>query len=129
MMVMACSGHQFSLCRQFTYRTIILPTLFWFPPTTWAAIALQTHLAYPPPIPWPCATTTTLPSLTLSRFFMVSPVKTGTLPTFFFSFKFFQPFCALGLHPPHLLHPPTLPGLQPHLRSLLCTSAHPLRTL
>src|SRR6266436_6826194 len=83
MMVMACSGHQFSLCRQFTYRTIILPTLFWFPPTTWAAIALQTHLAYPPPIPWPCATTTTLPSLTLSRFFMVSPVKTGTLLTLF----------------------------------------------
>src|SRR5258708_10619483 len=27
MMVMACSGHQFGLCRQFTYRTIILPTL------------------------------------------------------------------------------------------------------
>src|SRR5258708_30933295 len=26
-MVMACSGHQFGLCRQFTYRTIILPTL------------------------------------------------------------------------------------------------------
>src|SRR5258705_7471466 len=26
MMVMACSGHQFSLCRWFTYRTIILPT-------------------------------------------------------------------------------------------------------
>src|SRR5260221_13751379 len=26
MMVMACSGHQFGLCRQFTYRTIILPT-------------------------------------------------------------------------------------------------------
>src|SRR5258708_23441056 len=27
MMVMACSGHQFSLCRQFTYRTIIPPTM------------------------------------------------------------------------------------------------------
>src|SRR5258708_12359220 len=27
MMVMACSGHQFGLCRQFTYRTIILPTM------------------------------------------------------------------------------------------------------
>src|SRR5258708_28504432 len=26
MMVMACSGHQFSLCRWFTYRTIIPPT-------------------------------------------------------------------------------------------------------
>src|SRR5258708_5196102 len=26
MMVMACSGHQFGLCRWFTYRTIILPT-------------------------------------------------------------------------------------------------------
>ena len=25
-MVMACSGCQFGLCRQFTYRTIILPT-------------------------------------------------------------------------------------------------------
>src|SRR5260221_6953839 len=25
-MVMACSGHQFSLCRWFTYRTIIPPT-------------------------------------------------------------------------------------------------------
>src|SRR5258708_35680721 len=25
-MVMACSGHQFGLCRQFTYRTIIPPT-------------------------------------------------------------------------------------------------------
>src|SRR5258708_4323276 len=27
MMVMACSGHQFSLCRWFAYRTIILPTM------------------------------------------------------------------------------------------------------
>src|SRR5258708_11158812 len=26
-MVMACSGHQFSLCRWFTYRTIFLPTM------------------------------------------------------------------------------------------------------
>ncbi len=26
-MVMACSGRQFGLCRQFTYRTIIPPTL------------------------------------------------------------------------------------------------------
>src|SRR5258708_9350352 len=27
-MVKACSGHQFGLCRQFTYRTIILPTVY-----------------------------------------------------------------------------------------------------
>src|SRR5258708_30361936 len=30
MMVKACSGHQFSLCRWFTYRTIIPPTLVAF---------------------------------------------------------------------------------------------------
>src|SRR5258708_39954120 len=29
-MVMACSGHQFGLCRWFTYRTIILPTTVGF---------------------------------------------------------------------------------------------------
>src|SRR5258707_4852728 len=91
---------------------------FSFPPTSRAAIALQTHLAYPPPIPWPCATTTTLPPSTLSRFFMVSPVKTGTLPIFFF-LSFFNPFCALGLHPPHPHHHTPHPRLRLHLRSLL----------
>src|SRR5258708_28454250 len=28
-MLMACSGRQFGLCRWFTYRTIILPTMGW----------------------------------------------------------------------------------------------------
>src|SRR5258708_6846885 len=91
--------------------------LFWLPPTTQAAIALQTHLAYPPPIPWPCATTTTLPSSTLSRFFVVSPVKTGTLLIFFF-FRVFSTFfvhwaCTHHTHSTHsaqALAPSALPS-------------------
>src|SRR5258708_3750457 len=48
------------------------------PPPTWAATALQIPLALPPHTSWPCATITTPPQSTLSRFFAVSPVKTGT---------------------------------------------------
>src|SRR5258707_11717674 len=51
--------------------------LIWFPPPTRAAISLQPRLVHPPPISWPWATTTTPPQSTLSRFFAVSPVKTG----------------------------------------------------
>ncbi len=29
MIIAACSGHQFSLCRQFTYMTVFLPTVHW----------------------------------------------------------------------------------------------------
>src|SRR5258707_8725079 len=50
----------------------------WFPPPTWAAIALQPRLAHPPPISWPCATTTTPPQSTLSQFFHGKPCQTGT---------------------------------------------------
>src|SRR5258707_1764521 len=50
----------------------------WFPPPTWAAIALQPRLAHPPPISWPCATTTCPPQSTLSRFFHGKPCQTGT---------------------------------------------------
>ena len=49
------------------------------PPPTWAATALQIPLALPPHTSWPCATTTTPPSIdSKSIFFVVSPVKTGT---------------------------------------------------
>src|SRR5258706_3051552 len=96
---------------------------FWFSPSTRAAIGPQTHLAHPPSIPWPCATTPTPLQSTLSRFFAVSPVKTGTHSKIFE----FSPLGALGMHPYHLLHPPTLPGLRPHLHThphLSCTCAH-----
>src|SRR5260221_1868618 len=106
---------------------------FWFSPSTQAAIGPQTHLAHPPSIPWPCATTPTPLQLTLSRFFAVSPVKTGTHSKIFQ----FSTLGALGMHPYHLLHLPTLPGLWPHLHTrprlshtcahlvyLLCTIAH-----
>src|SRR5258708_16413134 len=66
-----------------------------------------------------------------SQIFVVSPVKTGTLLRIFRNFSTSLTFSALGLHPPHPHHPPTLPGLRPHLRTLPCTSAHtcaPLRT-
>src|SRR5258708_10281931 len=63
-----------------------------------------------------------------SQISMVSPVKTGTLSKIFRNFSTFLTFSALGLHPPHLHPPPTLPGLQPHLRTLPRTSALPLRT-
>src|SRR5258708_1585197 len=79
---------------------------FWFSPSTQAAIGPQTHLAHPPSIPWPCATIPTPLQSTLSRFFAVSPVKTGThLKIFEFS-----PLGALGMHPYHPLHPPTTPS-------------------
>src|SRR5258708_5080925 len=109
--------------------------LFWLPPTTQAAIALQTHLAYPPPIPWPCATTTTLPSSTLSRFFVVSPVKTGTLPTFFFP-RVFSTFFVHWACTHHTCSTrPLCPGFGPicapfcaPLRTLCAPSVHLLHT-
>src|SRR5258708_4130836 len=66
-----------------------------------------------------------------SQIFVVSPVKTGTLLRIFRNFSTSLTFSALGLHPPHPHHLPTLPGLQPHLHTLLRTSAHtcaPFRT-
>src|SRR5258708_6121304 len=63
-----------------------------------------------------------------SQIFMVSPVKTGTLLKNFRKFSTFLTFSALGLHPPHPHHLPTLPGLRPHLHTLLCTSVLPLHT-
>ena len=104
------------------------------------------HTPYPPPglVPPPPHP----PQSTLSRFFVVSPVKTGThskIPEFSLP-------CALGLHSHHLLHLPTMlsPGATicahlctllrlshtcVHLAHLLCTIAHlfmhihaPLRT-
>src|SRR5258705_8556887 len=73
------------------------------------------HTPYPPPglVPPPPHP----PQSTLSRFFVVSPVKTGThskIPEFSLP-------CALGLHSHH---PPTLPRLWPHLCTLPRTSAH-----
>src|SRR5260221_2648954 len=59
-----------------------------------------------------------------SQIFMVSPVKTGTLLRIFRKFSTSLTFSALGLHPPHPHHPPTLPGLWPHLCTLLRTSMH-----
>src|SRR5258705_2134960 len=78
------------------------------------------HTPYPPPglVPPPPHP----PQSTLSRFFAVSPVKTGThskIPEFSLP-------CALGLHSHHPLHLPTM--LSPaatictHLRTLLCLS-------
>src|SRR5258705_6973406 len=78
---------------------------FWFSPSTQAAIGPQTHLAHPPSIPWPCPTTPTPLQSTLSRFFAVSPIKTGTHSKIFQ----FSPLGALGMHPYHPLHPPTTP--------------------
>src|SRR5258707_10867450 len=78
------------------------------------------HTPYPPPglVPPPPHP----PQSTLSRFFTVSPVKTGThskIPEFSLP-------CALGLHSHHLLHLPTMlsPGatICAHLRTLLCLS-------
>src|SRR5260221_933593 len=93
--------------------------LFWFSPSTRAAIGPQTHLAHPPSIPWPCATTPTPLQSTPSRFFAVSPVKTGTHSKIFE----FSPLGALGMHPYHPLHPPTTlsPGVTTcaHVRTLL----------
>src|SRR6266436_9999672 len=52
-MLMACSGRQFGLCRRFTYRTIILPTLLphscalltWLSPVGFRHILLPLLLA------------------------------------------------------------------------------------
>src|SRR5258708_552886 len=66
-----------------------------------------------------------------SQIFVVSPVKTGTLLRIFRNFSTSLTFSALGLHPPHPHHPPTLPRLWPHLCTLPRTSAHtcaPFRT-
>src|SRR5258708_14045625 len=49
--------------------------LFWFPPPTWAAIALQTHLAHPPPTSWPCATTPTSSSIDSTSIFCGKPCQ------------------------------------------------------
>src|SRR6266436_7115142 len=64
-----------------------------------------------------------------SQIFMVSPVKTGTLSRIFRNFSTSLTFSALGLHPPHPHHLPTLPRLRPHLHTLPCTSTLPLHTL
>src|SRR5258706_12683046 len=101
---------------------------FWFSPSPRAAIGPQTHLALPPSIPWPCATTPTPLQSTLSRFFVVSPVKTGTHSKIFE----FSPPGALGMHPYHLLHPPTPPSpgatTCAHVRTLLrCVRPLPRR--
>src|SRR5258708_38585557 len=99
---------------------------FHHPPGLPLAPKLTLHT--PPSIPWPCATTPTPLQSTLSRFFAVSPVKTGTHSKIFE----FSPLGALGMHPYHLLHLPTLPGLSPHLHTLPClshTSAHLLYLL
>ena len=98
--------------------------LFWFSTTTRAATALQTQLAHPPPIPWPCATTTTLPQSTPSQLFAVSPVKTGTHS----KILEFSLSCALGPHPYHLLHPPTTPSPGVTICAHSRTLAHLLRT-
>src|SRR5258708_7836116 len=55
--------------------------------------------------------------------FCSKPYQTGMFSKNFD--VFFFNFSALGLHPPHPHHPPNLPGLWPHLRTLLCTSALP----
>src|SRR5258706_1406901 len=102
------------------------------PPPTWAATALQIPLALPPHTSWPCATITTPLQSTLSRFFAVSPVKTGTHSKIFE----FSHLGALGMHPYHPLHLPTtpLPGVTTcaHVCTLLCcvhTLLHRLCTL
>src|SRR5260221_1254073 len=41
----------------------------------WAAIALQPQLAHPPPISWPCATTTTPPSINSKSIFRSKPCQ------------------------------------------------------
>src|SRR5260221_819907 len=102
--------------------------LFWFSPSTWAAIGPQTHLAHPPSIPWPCATTPTPLQSTLSRFSVVSHDKTGIHSKIFE----FSPLGALGMHPYHPLHPPTTPSpgatTCAHVRTLLrCVHTLPRR--
>src|SRR5258707_5398348 len=98
---------------------------FWFSPSTRAAIGPKTHLAHPPSIPWPCATTPTPLQSTLSRFFMVSPVKTGTHSKIFE----FSPLGALGMHPYHPLHLPTTPSPGATTCTHVCTLLCHLRTL
>src|SRR5258707_14600910 len=92
---------------------------FWFhhPPGLPMPPKPDWHPPYPPPglVPPPPHP----PQSTLSRFFVVSPVKTGThskIPEFSLP-------CALGLHSHHPLHLPTMlsPGatICTHLRTLL----------
>src|SRR5258705_7158181 len=119
------------------------------PPPTQAAIALQPQLAHPPPISWPCATTTTPPSIDSKSIFCGKPCQNGHA---FEIFRFFMhwacthtthttcplchhlgqllaclcaPLCALSAPSVHLPHTLALPfalhllGLSPLSNSLL----------
>src|SRR5258708_4115787 len=109
--------------------------LFQFSTTTRAATALQTQLAHPPPIPWPCATTTTLPQSTPSQLFAVSPIKQACfrkILMFFFQFLCTGPALTTPAPPAHSARAPAPPAhpsahLRAHLRTLprlLCTCTH-----
>ncbi len=94
---------------------------FWFPPPTQAAIALQTHLAHPPPTSWPCATTPTSSSIdsTSITLLCTGPAPIPPTPPAHYSVTWGNYLCTL-MHPcapfAHLAH------LQ---RTLRAPSAHP----
>src|SRR5258708_13449512 len=77
------------------------------------------HTPHPPPglVPPPPHP----PQLIPHRFFVVSPVKTGAHS----KILEFSLSCALGLHPYHLLHPPTTPSPG----ATICTHLHTLAHL
>src|SRR5258708_7000903 len=97
----------FKLHRIFDFRACACAHPFWFPP--------------PPRLPLPSKLNWHSPHTPPA---LVPPPSTPSQENFRF-----LPFSALGLHPPHLHHPPTLPGLRPHLRTLPRPSTLPLHTL
>src|SRR5260370_26438625 len=85
-MVMACSGHQFGLCRQFTYRTIILPTMAGHVLPSILHGRRTSTLSYPSPVSAPTSqmklwSTCNLHNLVLSQLMIRRNMKLKRPPT------------------------------------------------